>query len=78
MENITITPICPLSMKFRPLCLPAETTMFLELDKTSRSESVDVYMDEGSRQAVLKKGEFMRIRMSKYKSKIISNLIETS
>ena len=78
MENITITPICPLSMKFRPLCLPAETTMFLELDQTSRSESVDVYMDEGTRQAVLKKGEFMRIRMSKYKSKIISNLIETS
>ena len=52
--------------------------MFLELDQASRSESVDVYMDEGSRQSVLKKGEFMRIRMSKYKSKIISNLIETS
>ena len=22
MQNIMITPICPLSMKFRPLCLP--------------------------------------------------------
>ena len=29
MENIMITPICPLSMKFRPLCLPASTTIFL-------------------------------------------------
>jgi len=29
MENILITPICPLSMKFRPLCLPASTTIFL-------------------------------------------------
>jgi NAD kinase len=23
MENIMIIPICPLSLKFRPLCLPA-------------------------------------------------------
>lgn len=29
MENIMITPICPLSMKFRPLCLPASSIIFI-------------------------------------------------
>ena len=45
MENIMITPICPLSMKFRPLCLPASTTILIELDETCRTEEVDVYID---------------------------------
>lgn len=29
MENILITPICPLSMKFRPICLPANSIIFI-------------------------------------------------
>ena len=78
MENITITPICPLSMKFRPLCLPASTTIFLEIDKSSRSESVDMFVDENSQQWQLKKDQLLRIRMSKFKTRVISNLVETS
>ncbi len=29
MESIMITPICPLSMKFRPICLPLSTKIFI-------------------------------------------------
>jgi NAD kinase len=38
MENIMITPICPLSMKFRPICLPASSRIFIEIDPHCRTD----------------------------------------
>ena len=77
MENILITPICPLSMKFRPLCLPSKAHIFIELDHSCRSESADIYIDETSCHVQLMKGQLMRLRMSQYKTKMISNLMPT-
>lgn len=38
MDMILITPICPLTMKFRPLFLPPATTIFLEIDESCRAD----------------------------------------
>jgi len=77
MENIFITPICPLSMKFRPICLPAKTKIYIELDSNCRTEKAEIYIDENSHHVPLHKGEFLRVRMSKFKTRMVSNLIET-
>lgn len=78
MENIMITPICPLSMKFRPLCLPAKTRIFIELDPSSRTDAAEIYIDENSRHVQLHKGQLLRVRTSLFRTRVISNLIETS
>lgn len=46
MESIMITPICPLSMKFRPLCLPATARIFLEIDSSCRTNFANIFFDE--------------------------------
>jgi NAD kinase len=74
MENIMITPICPLSMKFRPICLPSTSRIFIEVDSHCRSECAYIYFDENNQSAKLNKGDLMRIKMSKFKAKLISNL----
>lgn len=45
MQNILVTPICPLSMKFRTLCLPAETHLYLQLDESCRTNIAEIYVD---------------------------------
>jgi len=45
MENIIVTPICPLSMKFRTLCLPADTHLYIELDEQCRTNRAEIYVD---------------------------------
>jgi NAD+ kinase len=75
MQLILITPICPLTMKFRPLCLPATTNIFLDIDESCRTEEADIYIDENSKYAKLKKGELLSIKLSKFTTRLVSTLI---
>jgi len=45
MENIMITAMCPLSMKFRTLCLPASCLIFITIDNNCRSDTAEIYID---------------------------------
>ena len=75
MENILITPICPLSMKFRPICLPASTRIFIEMDQYCRSNRAEIYVDEQVESSFIEQGQWLRIKMSKFKTKMVSNLV---
>lgn len=78
MENIMITPICPLSMKFRPLCLPATSKIFIEIDPHCRTDYAMLYFDEGGFSGRLNKGDLLRITKSKFKANLVSGLLEGS
>lgn len=45
MQLILITPICPLTMKFRHLCLSAQSKIFIDIDESCRSEEAEIYID---------------------------------
>jgi NAD kinase len=76
MENILITPICPLSMKFRPICLPASSKIFIEIDPDCRTDHAELYFDEGGFSSRLNKGELLRIRISKYQVNLVAHMQE--
>jgi hypothetical protein len=37
-----------------------------------------MFIDENTQHLQLRKGQLLRVRMSKFKSKMVSNLVETS
>lgn len=45
VPSICLTPICPRSLSFRPLVLPAETPITLRLGKKNRGREVEVSID---------------------------------
>ncbi|CAE7007441.1 hypothetical protein P3342_002716 [Pyrenophora teres f. teres] len=45
VPSICLTPICPRSLSFRPLVLPAETLITLRLGKKNRGREVEVSID---------------------------------
>jgi NADH kinase len=45
VQSICLTPICPRSLSFRPLVLPAETPITLRLGKKNRGREVEVSID---------------------------------
>jgi NADH kinase len=45
VSSICLTPICPRSLSFRPLVLPAETPITLRLGKKNRGREVEVSID---------------------------------
>jgi len=51
VPSVLITPICPRSLSFRPLVLPAHSPISLRLGKKNRAEEVEVSID-GVRQDV--------------------------
>jgi NAD kinase len=65
-------------MKFRPLCLPANSKIFIEIDPVCRTDYALLYFDEGGFSGRLNKGDLLRIRTSKYKANLIANLLEGS
>lgn len=50
VPSILLTPICPRSLSFRPLVLPANANVTLRLSEKNRARSVEVSID-GRRQA---------------------------
>ncbi len=45
VSSLLLTPICPRSLSFRPLVLPANTPITLRLSKKNRSREVEVSID---------------------------------
>jgi NAD kinase len=75
MESITITAICPLSMRFRTLTLPANSRIFLQIDPHCRTDTAEIYVDDLDRHMQLRKGEELSIRMSRFHINMVSNLL---
>ncbi|KAK6502645.1 NADH kinase pos5, variant 2 [Arthrobotrys conoides] len=57
---ILLTPICPRSLSFRPLVLPAEVEVSLKLSEKARGEEVEVSID-GKRWGGVRKGTEVKI-----------------
>ncbi|KAF3903893.1 hypothetical protein ABW20_dc0108724 [Dactylellina cionopaga] len=60
VSAILLTPICPRSLSFRPLVLPAEAEVTLKLSKKTRGEEVEVSID-GKRWGGVKTGVEVRV-----------------
>lgn len=61
VSSILLTPICPRSLSFRPLVLPANTPITLRIEKESRGKVVEVSVDGVRRQEGLKAGMEVRV-----------------
>jgi NADH kinase len=44
LESLILTPVCPLSLKFRPIVLPINCNIIIKIDEHSRAEG-SVYID---------------------------------
>ncbi|CAO2649332.1 Nn.00g067170.m01.CDS01 [Neocucurbitaria sp. VM-36] len=62
VPSLLLTPICPRSLSFRPLVLPAETPITLRLGKKNRGREVEVSID--GKTATEKLGTGMEVRIA--------------
>lgn len=60
VSSLLLTPICPRSLSFRPLVLPADTLLTLKLSERNRSNEVEVNVD-GRRWGGIGRGEEIRV-----------------
>ncbi|KAK6439716.1 NADH kinase pos5 [Oleoguttula sp. CCFEE 5521] len=61
VSSILLTPICPRSLSFRPLVLPANTPITLRIDSENRSKEVEVSIDGVRRKQGLRAGMEVRV-----------------
>lgn len=61
VSSLLLTPICPRSLSFRPLVLPANTPVTLRLSEKNRSEEVEVSVDGVRRAEGLRVGMELRV-----------------
>ncbi|WPH00843.1 ATP-NAD kinase [Acrodontium crateriforme] len=61
VSSLLLTPICPRSLSFRPLVLPANTPVTLRIEPTTRSTEVEVSVDGVRRQHGLSPGMEVRV-----------------
>lgn len=61
VNSLCLTPICPRSLSFRPLLLPANTPVCLRLSERNRGDEVDVSVDGVRLQEGLRKGMEVRV-----------------
>ena len=62
VSSLLLTPICPRSLSFRPLVLPANVDVVLRLSEKNRGRSVEVSVDGVRRQGGLEVGGEVRVR----------------
>ena len=62
VSSLLLTPICPRSLSFRPLVLPANTPITLRLSEKNRGRRVDVSIDGVRRGDGLSVGKELRVR----------------
>ncbi|KAL0138203.1 ATP-NAD kinase-like domain-containing protein [Mucor lusitanicus] len=62
--SLVLTPICPRSLSFRTVLLPPSSNIELKIGEKSRSQT-EVSID-GQEIFMLHKGEYVKVRMSKY------------
>ena len=61
VPSLLMTPICPRSLSFRPLVLPANTPVSLRLSEKNRAEEVEVSIDGIRREQGLRRGMEIRV-----------------
>lgn len=61
VNSLLLTPICPRSLSFRPLVLPANTPVTLRIDGESRGKQIEVSIDGVRREHGLKTGMEVRV-----------------
>lgn len=61
VSSLLLTPICPRSLSFRPLVLPANTPITLRLSERNRSPEVEVSVDGVRRSKGLERGMEVRV-----------------
>lgn len=61
VSSILLTPICPRSLSFRPLVLPANTPITLRIEEQNRGKEIEVSVDGVRRREGLKSGMEVRV-----------------
>ena len=61
VSSLLLTPICPRSLSFRPLVLPANTPITLRISEHNRSKEVEVSIDGVRRTRGLERGMEVRV-----------------
>ena len=61
VSSILLTPICPRSLSFRPLVLPANTPITLRIEQENRGKEIEVSVDGVRRQEGLRTGMEVRV-----------------
>ncbi len=61
VSSLLLTPICPRSLSFRPLVLPANTPITLRIDDSNRGKEIEVSVDGVRRLQGLKSGMEVRV-----------------
>lgn len=61
VASLLLTPICPRSLSFRPLVLPANTPITLTLSEKNRADEVEVSVDGVRREKGLTRGMEVRV-----------------
>ena len=62
VSSLLLTPICPRSLSFRPLVLPANTPITLRLSEKNRGRKIDVSIDGRRRSKGLGAGMEIRVK----------------
>lgn len=73
IESLILTPVCPLSLKFRPIVLPIDTHLILKIDEHSRAQGT-VYIDGINTNQPIKPGERIVISRSELKTTMVAKL----
>lgn len=73
VDALLVTPICPHSLTARPLIVPGESLIEIELGSDCRAESVFLTVD-GQEGFALQKGTIIKISKSNYKVSFIKSL----
>lgn len=73
IECIILTPVCPLSLKFRPIVLPIDCELIIKIDEHSRADGT-VFVDGINVKSPIKPGEKITISKSDLKTTMITNL----
>ncbi|EMC97324.1 hypothetical protein BAUCODRAFT_575207 [Baudoinia panamericana UAMH 10762] len=61
VSSLLLTPICPRSLSFRPVVLPANTLVTLRIDELNRGKEIEVSVDGVRRQQGLRAGMEVRV-----------------
>ena len=61
VSSLLLTPICPRSLSFRPLVMPANTPVTLRIDEINRGKEIEVSVDGVRRKEGLRAGMEVRV-----------------
>lgn len=73
IESLILTPICALSLKFRPIVLPMDANLIIKIEETSRAQGT-VYIDGINSKMFIEPGEKIIIRKSDVSTVMVSDL----